>query len=195
MKSFDNQLLYNLPTIVPDIEENCMGFQQCSCLKDIKERIKCENEGFATVFLAPIIAHITKELGDDYHSSIYPVVDPSLFPPKEHKKTDYFIFKIQNKCTRIIIELKVDVSNKINSGADFQKKMAQLMLEIYYAKEENHLINCGDRTILGILSDVNIFHCFIVDVSRQPFTFMVYVLINEPSNKLCNFIQYFITNY
>lgn len=55
-------------------------------LQDIKECINRENEGFPTVLLAPIIAHIIRELGTGYLSSIFPVVGAELFPKKERNE-------------------------------------------------------------------------------------------------------------
>lgn len=63
--------------------------------------------------------------------------------------------------------MKLEVPVEIHAGATFKKKMAQLILEVYYAKKENVVIGKGDRPIMGILSDGSTFHLWAEDYTME----------------------------
>ena len=52
----------------------------------------------------------------------------------KNKKTDYVLIKLINKRTAVVIELKPMVGEQLGI---LQKELAQLCLEVYYAREQD----------------------------------------------------------
>lgn len=155
------------------------------------------NEGFATVVIGPAIAHILEELNTQegkhsFRGTVFPVVKEE----KDHrrdKRTDYYLFTINNKLIRIVIEVKTVVPTQLTGDAQTKKHCAQLFLEISYAKDKNFVKHRKSDNILGILTDSMNWHFFLIDV-HTPFKIIRYSNLQCPEiNVLCSYFQFFMS--
>ena len=66
--------------------------------------------------------------------------------------------KLINKRTAVVIELKPMVSEQLGI---LQKELAQLFLEVYYAREQD---SGNYKQMLAILSDGEKWHLFVINI-------------------------------
>ena len=76
----------------------------------------------------------------------------------KNKKTDYVLIKLINKRTAVVIELKPMVGEQLGI---LQKELAQLCLEVYYAREQDIV---SYKQMLAILSDGERWHLFVINI-------------------------------
>ena len=164
----------------------------CNCNTTIRDGFTAENEGYPTVIVASPIAHVVAELNvltpNMYTCSVFPVVMKQK-DRRRDKKTDYYIIRIKNRQIRVVIEIKTNVPTTLSGDHTTKKNLAQLFLELFYAKKTN---SSGDD-ILGIITDSDQWHFFLVEVRRTPFLIKKYISLSKPQqNSLCSYIRYFI---
>ena len=130
------------------------------------------NEGQSTLLCGNLITHIVKEanavLGRKVCKfEIFPVMIDEA-DRRENKESDYLIYRIMNRLTYILVEVKVSVGRRLT--IDDQDKLAQLFLEaIYmYSKEGKSIHN---RILLCVLTDGTSWHIVQTDMSCHPLKF------------------------
>ena len=126
----------------------------------------CEytNERFSMLYCGNVLVHIVEHLGelmghDDYYRILLTRTVKDGVPDARHsKKSDYNIIKIANRRTIVVVELKDFVAPNF-LGND--KALAQLVLEVYYAKEKDH---SNYTSIVGVLASVYSWHIMLLSV-------------------------------
>ena len=143
------------------------------------------SEGYATLVCGHIITEIVCELNKKkpvYKFEVEPVVRKEQ-NSRYNKKADYSIFKIWNRKTYIMIEVKLSVSNPLK--ASDKNSLAQLFLEMIYCCDQENTTQ-----MLCILTDGFTWHCIATDMSRPdlPINFKQYSLItlNKQDNGFVN---------
>ena len=113
---------------VPDKDLPVCNSALCDCATKIRLHIR-ENEGFPTIVLAPLLAHVVEELiqrsSAKWSCSVFPVVKEK----SKNKRSDYYICHIINAVIKLIIEIKLDTPISLVSGTS-KKHLAQLLLEV-----------------------------------------------------------------
>ena len=151
------------------------------------------NKAYATLLCGNMITHIVDELNEDkddlnYRFEINPVV--SREPDRHNKLSDYSIFKIKNKKTLVIIEVKLGVPHLLVGS--MKDDFAQLCLEALYCS-----MNEGEgrepRQMLCILTNGMMWHALVVDL-RIPITFLKYYCIQLDGDYKRFAILYLITS-
>ncbi len=96
---------------------------------------------------------------------IFPVVREED-DQRQNKLSDYSIFRVYNKVTYIVVEVKLAIG-AILTAAD-KDNLAQLFLEVYYVNMQEQ----SSRSVLCILTDGTTWHLICTDVSCTPFKFL-----------------------
>ena len=130
------------------------------------------NEGQPTLLCGNLINHIVEEanavLGRKVCKfAIFPVMTEEA-DKRENKESDYSIYKIMNRLTYILVEVKLYVGRRLTK--DDQDKLAQLFLEaIYVYSKEGKSVN--NRILLCVLTDGTSWHMVQTDMTCFPLKF------------------------
>ena len=155
------------------------------------------NEGYSSLLCGALLAHILEEVNTNGPSKckfeINPVVKQEI-DAGNNKHSDYSIFRIRNKITYVMIEVKLEVPNLISAG-ETKDNIAQLLLEARYCSEEEE--RREDWSMFCILTNGFAWHGIIVEL-RKSMNILCYhrVTISDDSGyeglgKICEMI----TNY
>jgi hypothetical protein len=156
------------------LTETCRGEEQI--IDKIKNKVDKDNEGFPMLYCGCELVHIADHLGDDYRVKVLPVVFEVPDDGRQNKKSDYTIIRVNNKRTVVVVELKSEVSTKLEEN---EKELAQLFLEVHYSVEPDKKRCDYDRTI-AILGDSKTWHVFILNVSAgSPYSVSEYYLLDS----------------
>lgn len=148
---------------------------KCCHLKDLEiNQLICSNsdptnEGQPTLlcgnFIAHIVGHTNTALGNQ---SVKFVVYPVVREETDRRENDYSIFKIVNRITYIVVEVKLSIGARLTM--DDQDKLAQLFLEAIYifAKEGKSKEN---SVILCVLTDGTTWHMIKTHMNQFPLHF------------------------
>ena len=142
-----------------------------SCMKFIRNSLPT-NEGYSTLICGNIVAHVVDELNKKdslYRFEIFPVVQQES-DTRNNKQSDYSIFKIYNKRTYIMIEVKLDVPFMLTAAT--KDNLAQLFLEAIYCQS-----NEGKREMMCVLTNGFIWHCIVTEFRYRPLKFLKYFKI------------------
>ncbi len=133
------------------------------------------NEGQPTVLCANFIAHVVNHANRTlcpvnepwYKFEVFPVVREEA-DKRQNKASDYSIFKIFNRKTYVVVEVKLCVGARLTK--EDQNKLAQLFLEAVYIfrlegkSNENKIISC-------VLTDGTTWHIIKTCVDKLPLHF------------------------
>ena len=74
--------------------------------------------------------------------------------------------QLKSLAIKFQLEIKLDVPLVLSGSTKIKRNLAQLFLEIYYASRMNYMYkaNKNHDDILGILTDENQWHFFLVEV-------------------------------
>lgn len=163
--------LIRLPSSRVRIEKKC-NLVDLEINKEICNNSKPTNEGHPTLlcgnFISHIVTDINKLIGIQHvNFEIFPVVKEET-DNCENKFSDYSIYRIYNKVTYIIIEVKLAVG-AILTTAD-KDYLAQLFLEAHYVYGEER--STQHNSMLCVLTDGTTWHLIKTDVGRKPFKFI-----------------------
>ena len=153
----------------------------------IKRRLLAQNEAFTVLLCGNILAHIVNHLqspsDNTYCIKIFSIVKEDA---RKNKKTDYVIIRLINQRTVVVIELKPVISEGIGY---LEKELAQLFLEVYYARKEDTKSSFPYQSMLAILSDRNTWHVFVLDL-HLPMTVKNYYMYSKPTiSEICTGIR------
>ena len=84
-------------------------------------------EGYSALLCGTLIAHIVDEVNKKTSSICLFEVCPIIKKEPDARSTDYSIFRIYNKKTYVMIEVKLDVPTKVIGAT--RDNIAQLLLE------------------------------------------------------------------
>ena len=146
-----------------------------SCIKIIRNSLPT-NEGYPTLICGIMVAHVVDELNKKdrlYRFEIFPVQQES--DARNNKQSDYSIFKIYNKRTYIMIEVKLDVPSRLTAAT--KDNLAQLFLEAIYCQS-----NEGKREMMCVLTNGFVWHCIVTEFSDRPLKFLKYFKIHIDTN-------------
>ena len=168
-----------LPPVEEILRLKTMEYTEGNCLlknlkinQDICRNSDPTNEGQPTLLCGNFVTHIVGDINtflkDSYKFEIFPIVKKEV-DQRENKESDYTIFRIMNKLTYIVIEVKLSVGRRL-TVAD-KDKLAQLFLEATYVyEEEGH--RSENNKMLCILTDATTWHLIVADVGRKPIKFI-----------------------
>ena len=111
------------------------------------------NEGHATLLCGNMIAHIVDEININNEDSslhqfeVFPIVKKEA-DARNNKLADYTIYKIYNKRTHVVVEVKLDVPDRLSAAT--QDNLAQLFLEAVYCSSQKEK---GDSKMMCILTN------------------------------------------
>lgn len=155
------------------VEDKCQ-LTELAVNREICNNSNATNEGHPTllcgIFVSHVVTDINRKSQKPVKFEIYPVVKEED-DRRENKLSDYSIYKIMNKLTYIVIEVKLSVGASLTC-AD-QDSLAQLFLEAYYVysgegRKESHIYT----TILAVLTDGTTWHLITTDMSSKPLKFI-----------------------
>ena len=131
------------------------------------------NEGQPVLLCGNLIGHIVEECNEQFGRMIckFEIFSRVTDEPdkRQNKETDYSIFKVVNRCTYIVIEVKLSVGRRLTT-AD-QDSLAQLFLEAVYiwkkegSSEQNNIVLC-------ILTDGTSWHMMKINIMIRPLQFL-----------------------
>lgn len=164
--------LISLPSSRVCIEKKC-DLVDLKINKEICNNSNPTNEGHPTLlcgnFISHIVTDINKLIGRQHvNFEIFPVVKEET-DNRENKFSDYSIYRIFNKVTYIIIEVKLAVG-AILTAAD-KDSLAQLFLEAHYVYVEERSTQ-HNSTMLCVLTDGTTWHLIKTDIGHKPFRFI-----------------------
>ena len=161
--------LLNLKSEKPELTKVCgLNF---TINKEICSNSNPTNEGHPTLLCGTFISHIVSDINKRNVSKckfeVFPVVKEST-DKHENKQSDYSIFRIFNKITYIIFEVKLVVGGTLTAGN--KDHLAQLFLEAMYLYDEEGQSK-SNSTMLCVLTDGNTWHLIKTDMRRKPLAF------------------------
>lgn len=140
--------------------------------QDICSNSNPTNEGQPTLLCGNLITHIVQDantvLGRKVCKfEIFPKVTEEA-DRRENKESDYSIFRIMNRITYVIVEVKLSIGRVLTR--DDEDKLAQLFLEAIYtfSKEGKSPKN---ETLLCVLTDGTTWHMILTDMTCSPLKF------------------------
>ena len=167
----DVSKLIGMPSVKPDVKKFC-GLTKLEINQEICSNADPTNEGHPTLVCGIFVNHIVKHINEFCSSGLGNLCKFEVFPvvhdKRENKFADYSIFRILNRITYIIIEVKLGIGATLTAAE--QDNLAQLFLEAIYTfrKEGKTLAN---STMLCVLTDGNTWHLITADLSHLPIQF------------------------
>lgn len=171
----DVTCLIGIKCKVPELTKLCQ-LTELQVNQDICCYSDPTNEGHSTILCANVLTHIVKDINNLLSNGsgqvlckfeVFPVVQ-EWTNKKENKLSDYTIFRIYNRVTYIIIEVKLAVGFFLTAAE--KDHLAQLFLEAAYVYEKEGKSKFNS-TMLCILTDGNTWHLITTDLSHKPFEF------------------------
>ena len=121
-----------------------------------------------------MVAHIVSELNKKerlYRLEIIPVFEEER-DARTTKQFDYSVFKIYNKYTYIMVEVKPNILTSATKD-----NLAQLFLEAIYCQS-----NEGQGEMMCVLTNSFVWHCIVTEFSNKPLKFLKYFKIHIDTN-------------
>ena len=130
------------------------------------------NEGHPTLLCGNLISHIVSDINKQSGRNVckfevFPVVRQST-DKRENKMCDYSIFRVFNRISYIVIEVKLVVGGTLTAGD--KDHLAQIFLESVYTYEKEGK-STSNSTMLCVLTDGSTWHLIKTDMSCKPLEF------------------------
>ena len=147
--------------------------------------------GYASLLCGNVITHIVHELNCDKKTVEYMFdISPIIQREVDARYTDYSVYKIFNKCTYIIVEVKLSAPNRIT--ATEKDDLSQLFLEAIYSPSNETAF----QIMMCILTNGIVWHMTETNMARKPIQFMNYHFVDSCQvSQICNTITGFIHHH